>query len=43
MKIYSVNALTWNLIQSNLAGSNIDGPFTMTNSNSFFSPYEILR
>ena len=30
------------LIQSNLDGSNTDGSFTMANSNSFLSPYEIL-
>ena len=29
-------------IQSNLAGSDTDGSFTMANSNSFLSPYEIL-
>ena len=29
-------------IQSNPDGSNTDGSFTMANSNSFFSPYEIL-
>ena len=29
-------------LQSNLDGSNTDGSFTMANSNSFFSPYEIL-
>ena len=29
-------------IQSNLDGSNPDGSFTMANSNSFLSPYEIL-
>ena len=29
-------------IQSNLDGSNTDGSFTMANSNSFLSPYEIL-
>ena len=29
-------------IQLNLDGSNIDGSFTMANSNSFLSPYEIL-
>ena len=28
--------------QSNLDGSNTDGSFTMANSNSFLSPYEIL-
>ena len=30
------------LLQSNLDSSNTDGSFTMANSNSFFSPYEIL-
>ena len=29
-------------IQSNLDGSNTDSSFTMANSNSFLSPYEIL-
>ena len=29
-------------IQSNLNSSNTDGSFTMANSNTFFSPYEIL-
>ena len=29
-------------IQSNLNSSNTDGWFTMANSNSFLSPYEIL-
>ena len=29
-------------IQSNLASSNTDGSFTMANSNSFLSPYEVL-
>ena len=29
-------------IQSNLNGSNTDGSFTMANSNSFLSPYEIF-
>ena len=29
-------------IQLNLDGSNTDGSFTMVNSNSFLSPYEIL-
>ena len=29
------------LLQSNLDGWNLDGLFTMTNSNSFLSPYEI--
>ena len=29
-------------IQYNLNGSNPDGPFTVDDSNSFFSPYEIL-
>ena len=29
-------------VQSNLDGPNTDGSFTMTNSNSFLSPYEIL-
>ena len=29
-------------IQSNLNSSNTDGSFTMADSNSFLSPYEIL-
>ena len=29
-------------VQSNLNSSNTDGLFTMANSNSFLSPYEIL-
>ena len=29
-------------IQSALDGSNTDGSFTMANSNSFMSPYEIF-
>ena len=29
-------------IQSNLNSSNTDGSFTMANSNSFLSPYQIL-
>ena len=33
---YSINK-----IQSNLNSSNTDGSFTMANSNSFLSPYEI--
>ena len=36
-------AIFWNsFIQSNLSSSNTDGSFTMANSNSFLSPYEIL-
>ena len=30
------------LIESNLDSSNTDGMFTMANSNSFLSPYEVL-
>ena len=30
------------LLQSNLDGSNTNGSFTMANSNSSLSPYEIL-
>ena len=30
------------LIQYNLNGSNLDGSFTVDDSNSFFSPYKIL-
>ena len=33
---------TSSLLQSNLNSSNTDGSFTMANSNSFFSLYEIL-
>ena len=29
-------------LQSNLNNSNTDGSFTIANSNSFLSPYEIL-
>ena len=29
------------MLQSNLNSSNTDGSFTMANSNSFLSPYEI--
>ena len=38
--IFFVSYVT--IIQSNLDGSNTDGSFTMANSNSFLSPYEIL-
>ena len=31
-----------NILQSNLDSSNTDGSFTMANSNSFLSPYEVL-
>ena len=35
--------LNWTiLIQYNLNGPNIDGSFTVDDSNSFFSPYKIL-
>ena len=34
--------ITHRNVQSNLDGSNTDGSFTMANSNSFLSPYEIL-
>ena len=30
-------------VQLNLKSSNTDGSFTMVNSNSFLSPYEILQ
>ena len=30
------------VLQYNLNGSNMDGSFTMDDSNSFFSPYKIL-
>ena len=30
------------LLQYNLNGSNMDGSFTVDDSNSFFSPYKIL-
>ena len=33
---------TFYIIQLNLNSSNTDGSFTMVNSNSFLSPYEIL-
>ena len=33
---------SWAYIQSNLNSSNTNGSFTMANSNSFLSPYEIL-
>ena len=33
---------TLRTLQSNLDGSNTDGSFSMANSNSFLSPYEIL-
>ena len=36
-EVYTVRKL-----QSNLNSSNTDGSFTMANSNSFLSPYEIL-
>ena len=29
-------------MQSNIDSSNTDGSFTMANSNSFLSPYEVL-
>ena len=32
----------YNVVQSNFNSSNTDGLFTMANSNSFLSPYEIL-
>ena len=32
--------ITWNYIQYNSGGSNIDGSFTTAISNSFFSPLE---
>ena len=31
-----------NIIQYNLNSSNLDGSFTLDDSNSFFSPYKIL-
>ena len=34
--------ITHRNVQSNLDGSNTDGSFTMANSNSFLSPFEIL-
>ena len=46
--LFSANQITWTRllkhihIQSNLNSSNTDGSFTMANSNSFLSPYEIL-
>ena len=38
----SVQYLSKAVLQSNLNISNTDGSFTMANSNSFLSPYEIL-
>ena len=43
--LYPVPVKRWHnrhQIQSNLNSSNTDGSFTMANSNSFLSPYEIL-
>ena len=35
--------ISWvSYLQSNLDGSNTNGSFTMANSNSFLSPYEVL-
>ena len=36
------NSLCRTYIQSNLNNSNTDGSFTMANSNSFLSPYEVF-
>ena len=40
MKVSPWNS--YNKLQSNLNSSNTDGSFTMANSNSVLSPYEIL-
>ena len=40
--LWLTSARTLFHIQSNLNGSNTDDSFTMANSNSFLSPYEIL-
>ena len=47
MKYVSTDALrtshgSANLQQYNLNGQNMDGSFTVDDSNSFFSPYKIL-
>ena len=42
MIMFLIGHLLYLLLQSNLDGSNTDGSFTMVNSNSFLSPYEIL-
>ena len=41
-KTCSTISLSGKLIQSNLNSSNTDGSFTMVNSTSFLSPFEIL-
>ena len=43
LDFHKINICRWtNIIQSNLNSSNTDGSFTMANSNSFLSSYEIL-
>ena len=42
LSVPTLNVNTVLLIQSYLNSSNIDSSFTMANSNSFVSPYEIL-
>ena len=53
MRRINLNVCMWRMLegtfslyaahrQSNLNGSNTDGSFTMANSNSFLSSYEIL-
>ena len=39
---YWLRTLKIHSLKSNLNGWNTDGSFTMANSNSFWSPYEIL-
>ena len=41
-KEYNYILVMAKLLQSNLNSSNTDGSFTMANSNSVLSPYEIL-
>ena len=40
--IYYTHRPRFEELQSNLDSSNYDGSFTMANSNSFLSPYEML-
>ena len=42
LELYSYMELYFCAIQYNLNGSNLDGSFTVYDSNSFFSPYKIL-
>ena len=39
----SVSEVITTQLQSNLSSSNTDGSFTVANSNSFLSLYEILQ